>query len=34
MVFELLAEKFVLEVAKESGERYLPKSVYGTVCGI
>ena len=26
--------KFVMEVAKKSGERYPPKTVYGIVCGI
>ena len=27
--------KFVMEVAKDSGERYLcPRSVYGIVCGL
>ena len=26
--------KFVMEVAKKSGERYPPNSVYGIVCGI
>ena len=26
--------QFVMEVAKKSGERYPPKTVYGTVCGI
>ena len=26
--------KFVMEVAKKSGERYSPKAVYGIVCGI
>ena len=26
--------KFVMEVAKKSGERYPPKTIYGIVCGI
>ena len=26
--------KFVMEVAKKSGERYPPNTVYGIVCGI
>ena len=26
--------KFVMEVAKKSGERYPPKTVYGIICGI
>ncbi|CAH3166645.1 unnamed protein product, partial [Pocillopora meandrina] len=26
--------KFVMEVAKESGERYPPRTVYGIVCGL
>ena len=26
--------KFLIEVAKKSGERYPPKAVYGIVCGI
>ena len=26
--------KFVMEVAKKSGERYPPKTFYGIVCGI
>ena len=26
--------KFVMEVAKKSGERYLPRTIYGIVCGI
>ena len=25
---------FVMEVAKDSGERYPPRSVYGIVCGL
>ena len=30
----LSLSKFVMEVAKKSGERYPPKTVYGIVCGI
>ena len=26
--------KFVMEVAKDSGERYPPRTVYGIVCGL
>ena len=26
--------KFVMEVAKDSGERYPPRTVYGIVCGV
>ena len=26
--------KFVMEVAKKPGERYLPQTIYGIVCGI
>ena len=26
--------KFVMEVAKKSGERYPPKSVYGIICSL
>ena len=26
--------KFAMEVAKNSGERYPPKTVYGIICGI
>ena len=26
--------KFVMEVAKKSGERYPPNTIYGIVCGI
>ena len=26
--------KFVMEVAKKSGERYPPKSVYGIICAL
>ena len=26
--------KFVMEVAKDSGERYPPRTVYGVVCGV
>ena len=26
--------KFVMEVAKKSGERYPPRTIYGIVCGI
>ena len=26
--------KFVMEIAKDSGERYPPRTVYGIVCGV
>ena len=26
--------KFVMEVAKDSGERYPPRTVYGLICGL
>ena len=29
-----LLTKFVMEVAKDSGERYPPRTVYGIVCGV
>ena len=29
-----LLSKFVMEVAKNSGERYPPKSVYGIICSL
>ena len=32
--FNYWLSKFVMEVAKKSGERYPPKAVYGIVCGI